>query len=446
MAGNAAIAESLPRGRATELALDRLIAKGLVFALFFVVVGFNGRPFITSAGFVSLAVLPLLFLTAAAGRGRQAWQADTGLLLFFLFALLQQASLIANLHRLPLLDAIANVTFGGIIPLLAFVAARGALSDSVLARVALYGLAAGVLYRFSIALFVYWQEWGIPSLADLLWSRYDQTRIAGFASATFGNTSSTSGLLALVMPVLIGLIFALRHYPDRRLYALMILAAGASAMIAIIVLSRAQILTLGIMLAVIAFAWRSRLLAGLPVAFLAVLIAAAPILEEIDTLIDRFSTVVTVDAAADMSVNERIESIELGWGLFKDKPWFGAGYGFSQLENRRFNAHQLNVDLAHELGALGLAWTVALMAWTAWEAMRSIRIVRRPGSGVKDGVRLSLHLGGLSFMLYGALGNTPLADGLTNNWLLGYALIMGFAATLSINTDRSPIPSGEQTP
>lgn len=270
-------------------------------------------------------------------------------------------------------------------------------------------LAIGLAVPMSHGIVVYLSEWGIPSLEDLFWSKYDLGRMARYQEVTFGSTTRTAALLVLTMPV----IFASLILRETSYWLRFLLLTSFLVSIGNLIIVQSRTAFAAILLILLLATWRfGRLwiLAGL----LSALVFGAYVLsqhEEFERIADHYVQGIQLDAEIDTSLQDRVESIEIGWRIFADNPLLGVGPGQSRLYNEYFVAHQLHVAQASELGFIGLAAMLGLtiVVLTGYATTFLKRHYMRPYAQVWMS-------GSAAWVLAGTVGNMPISGTLLSTW------------------------------
>jgi O-antigen ligase len=322
--------------------------------------------------------------------------------------------------------------FSPVVILLAFVVRR---FDTREVRTLWIVMTLGALVPLGLGLVHYLREWGVPSGAELLLSRYDLERMDGYSRATFGNTGSTAAYLCLLLPGWVAL--AIRSSLSGRARWLFVIALGLGFAHVLIVQSRTLFLLMLLMLPVIFFYFRYRVMVGAMALIAIIVVVIAPVL----SAVDRF-TELTVGAlrgvvtgqVEDTSLNDRLEAMRYAWQTLLDHPAFGVGPANTLLVNPYTSAHQSWLQQGSEVGMLGLLLfailTSAVLLRFAWcTALRT-------GPDSRDHCFVLL-LGPVTYLLYGTIANVPLASTVTNSWIGLFAA--QFAMSIWVGVRRDPV-------
>jgi hypothetical protein len=381
----------------------------------------NGRPIFNSSVIMTFPlVLFLLPLRYAAGYPIGHLKGSSVLLLlsFSCWAFAALFSAIASEQGFQV--AGLNFLSGFLIPLLVFASFLNLPISERFEKLIWAGLSLGVIVVFGRATLAYYASWGIPSAVELLTSRYNLEKMGPYMDVTYGNTGSTAEILVLVSP---GLALMALSAGSKGAWRLLYGAATILCIINfLIVQSRAAFLVAFLILVYTMLAARVRIykivlfLSGLATAIL------VPFLSDLSQLLTRFGDAIFLRAAADNAISERVESIEIGWRLFVDNVFFGVGPNLSQAYNRHFNAHQVWVDQASELGVFGLlplmVLTVAVFGLMLWYSI--------PGPAVAESWRrFRFVIGPASFILYGMISNFSWSLTTVNVWAILFAALLG---------------------
>jgi len=270
-------------------------------------------------------------------------------------------------------------------------------------------LAAGLIIPMGHGLVEYLSEWGIPSLRDLFWSRYDLERMARYREVTFGSTFRTASLLVLAMPVIFSRLITPRIPLGMGLCLVIALVLGMCNLL--IVQSRAAFAVILVILALAT--WRFKrpfLLLGL-LSVIAAGAYAVTEIEELERVATHYSRGLQLDAESDDSLSVRLESIVIGWRLYGEHPLLGLGPGQSHVLNEHFIAHQIHVAQASELGTIGLAAMIGLTVIVLAAYLSLLTSERRATD--YGFVWLS---GSAAWIVSGTIANVPVAGTLLSTW------------------------------
>jgi O-antigen ligase len=302
--------------------------------------------------------------------------------------------------------------FSPVMILLAFVVRR---FDTREVRTLWIAMTLGALVPLALGLVRYLDEWGVPSGAELLLSRYDLVRMEGYSRATFGNTGSTAAYLSLLLPGWVAL--AMRGNLSGGARWLFVIALGFGFAHVLIVQSRALFLLMLMMLPLIFFYFRYRVMIGAIALVAVAAVVIAPVLSALDQFteltIGALRGVVSGDVG-DTSLNERLEAMGYAWRTLLDHPAFGVGPANTLSVNPYTSAHQSWLQQGSEVGMLGLLLFAILTVAVLWRFARCA--VLRTGPDSRDHCFVLL-LGPVTYLLYGAIANVPLASTVTNSWV-----------------------------
>lgn len=306
-------------------------------------------------------------------------------------------------------------------PVLLYVAVRSVDPDARTRRHAWTLLTLGALLPLAGGVLAYYREWGIPSGAELIVSRYALDRMAGYMTATFGNTSNTAALLALLVPAWLGWLVASRPASLPRWLALAAVVVGMANVL--IVQSRTLLFVLLAIVPLVLWFHRVRFTGFVVLLMLTLGVLLLPALDARDELFEHTVGAISADGE-DGSMSERKEAMSLGIGLLEDHPVLGVGPGNSATLNPYTTAHQYWIQQGAEIGAAGLLLSMALsLAVFARLAAAGLRGRRRPEQ--RDEF-LNL-VGPAAFMLYGVIANMTLAMTVVNAWVGTFAMLLALA-------------------
>ena len=278
----------------------------------------------------------------------------------------------------------------------------------MLFRSVLTAFALGLAFRFGYGAVTFYFEWGIPSLPELLFARYDLVRMQTYMDATFGNTSNSASIIAIALPVL---VLSMLTRP-LRVTTKLILGAGIGilALNLLITGSRAGILVVSVVLVVAAWKmhsrWRYPILLTLVLAVYLLTVYAG------DFFTSSLMSVLEVNTQADDSLAERVESIEFGLGMLFDYP-LGVGPGASRLYNPYDAAHQFVVAQGSELGFLGMVFVLLLVGIVVFKALA----VPLNSEGTALPLAAVFRFGALSWAFVAMTANVPVNYGPTIPWI-----------------------------
>jgi hypothetical protein len=288
-----------------------------------------------------------------------------------------------------------------------------------------WALGLGACVPMIAGLIAFHQAFGIPSGPELVMARFDLVRMEPYMAATFGNVGHMGELVALLLPGF--LLVALD--PDRtpRLRGFSAAMVGLCLLHLAISQSRASIL-LAVLTFGLALAFhRHRLRGPLGWGALATVLAVALWigLSTESAFLERLGTAATLQKDLDPSVMERLEAIDISWGLLRQNWLLGVGPGAIRLHNVWTASHQILLDQGVESGvlaALGLA-TLILGCWT-W----TLRLLGHGGRDPRHRRTFTFLLGPAMFLLYGVVAGAVLNMTVVNVWIAGMALMVALAA------------------
>lgn len=320
-------------------------------ALLFILTASNGEPHRISSGYFVILIAPLVILIRGAGATLAAAETGMNRPVFHALLLFAAANLLCVIAT-PNEDTIYALIERCLLPLLVYLAMVGvALSPKDQNRLVL-AVALGALVMFVRGGVAYHAEFGIPDQQTLLWSRYDTIRIAGYERATVGNVTHMGSYVVLILPMLtIGLITLSLGRLSKIIIALTIVLGLANLIIAG---SRAGMAALAVMGAIIAFRYASRrslLWFGAAGAVALALLIALEAGSSNSMIVERFAP--AAGGHSDGSIDERLQSMVIGWHVFLANPLFGVGPAMSEYYNTFSIPHQSILHQLSELGVVG---------------------------------------------------------------------------------------------
>jgi hypothetical protein len=307
-------------------------------------------------------------------------------------------------------------------PALIVLAVQTVSIDETFCRRCWIAIAAGALVPLSHGLIKYYGEWGIPTGADLLLSRYSLEKMEPYMHATYGNTGNTAAYLALILPAWIGLALA-----RKRLSARERIFFGTAALIGIanvlIVESRTLFIVLALAVPCVLLYLRIRATWAVVAIVIVGGVVALPLLSAWDQFLD-----LTVGAfegtESDSSVSERVEAMRFGLRTLADHPAFGLGPGNTLVTNPYTSAHQYWVQQGSELGVWGLALAAAISLWVL---LRVALLVAKGDMEFKGFARFIFLIGPGAYVFYGCIANMPLSQNVVNSWIGLFAAMVGLS-------------------
>jgi len=392
-----------------------------LFVVFIVAAG-NGRRFWWSGLVPSLVVPPLVLTLLSRGRLDRIRVARSDLVLFAALSALALVACFSVIAAPAPLDTIVPFLGVYVAPLLLFVAFQHIEVDERRLVLAWNVLTLGALCPLVAGAIAYYNEWGIPTGLELLYSRYDVTRMQGYMAATFGNTGNTAAFLALLFPP--WLVLAIRARALGASRAFYVVAIVVALLHIAIVQSRTLFVTLLVILPVTLLALRVRLRALMIPAFLGLGFLVVQLYDVRDQLASL--TVGALEGSnEDRSVPERFEAMQIGVRLMRDNLLFGIGPGNSASVHPFTSSHQYWVNQGAELGVGGLLAAVALSVVVFWKFLRSCTRVLDGPTGSWRYVNL---VGPAAFMLYGCIANMPWSANVVDTWAGLFGVMLGLAA------------------
>lgn len=387
-----------------------------VWSMAFVLPAFNGRPFTLSSGFVCLPLaLALLMHVSFKDQGRSLVPQHSRLTaaLFGGWVLVATVSTVAH----PSEETAINLLWGYWTPFLMFLSLIRLKFKAQDFQGVLASFALGLALRFAYGALMFYLEWGIPSLNDLLLARFDIDRMHTYVEATFGNTGNSASVLAISLPVL---VMTLLLVPLKKAVRVTVILSVIVITINILITgSRAAILLATTVLMVATFKLnalrRFAMLVVLAISvFLFIFYANIP-----NT--SRLEAVVTVDNKGDASVGERIESINYGLETIRDFP-LGVGPGMSRIYNPYHVPHQYAVNQGSDLGILGMGFSAFLGVIVIFRFI-NFRIKRK----LVEGNPMSIFIIGIfGWMLYAMTTNIPNNSGPSIPWIGLFSMFLAF--------------------
>jgi O-antigen ligase len=405
---------STMRGERTQPGAVELSVILLIFAL---LTGANGFHILFNSaipcGLLALCLLAWRTLSANELPKLRAytWMVSLTLILWCVGAAVSAFLHISN-------ETLLNLYAGYLAPLIIYGALVNKPVDDNDKQLMVVAAALGSCIPCTWAIVAYLNSFGLPAPLDLLWNRYDIPRMAAYQKIAFGNTSHMALYVAMLLPPFLVMAASRNIKPSHRI--VFTLAALLSAINLLLIFSRAAMVTVLVLIAFWAIAFRSIRL----IAVVSAIVLALPLLagfEDISqVLLERTVGIVTDEDVVDPSVEGRLGSIAVGWRLFMEHPFFGVGPGLTYKLNDWSIAHQLNIEEGASIGFIGLIATVFL-ALLILVRSASIAIQRSAMSKVDA----ALWSGVLGWTVY-----TLLAGGLLNLGLLipWAGILYGFLA------------------
>lgn len=409
---------------------------------------------------IQLAVIAMVIIAPAA-NGRPAWFASalvTAPIIFYLlsYRLTSPAPLLrgrpqrlllvyiglwfagatASTLLMPTSESMLHYGSGFVAPFILAMALAGLHITTHFRRRFCFAVTLGSIYPLSKGLAAYYQEWGFPTLLNLITSRFDLERMQGYQDAMYGNTSNVAAYLVMVYPVTLwGALSRSTTTRARIIFTAAVILVIANALI---VQSRAAILVILASTIVITMPeWRQRKYLLL---LIFALLSSVVWLNwpTIEVMLDRLLLVLTLNTEDDASVSGRLESIMIGLEIFEDFSFFGVGPGMSYYYNPLSQAHQFNIQQATETGLLGLVGTIGLFTciilwfWRTWRSISSA-----PQS---SDFKFPLQGAAASYVVFAGISNAVWAQNAVNHWAVLFvaATFIGFSSTKSAAAVSSP--------
>jgi O-antigen ligase len=306
-----------------------------------------------------------------------------------------------------------------VLPMVLFYAVSVMRLNDVQFRYILLAVALGALIPLIWGAWEFYKEWGIPTGVDLLESRYDTSRMAGYMSKTFGNTGNMAAFLAILIPTMGAAL--LTYWRSRRARLLLSFTLLVALLHVLIVQSRTLFIVLTLAFPLLAFFYRLRFGA----IFFLLLVVVAAIVVPVLTAVDQFFSS-TVGAAAslndDNSVSERFEAMQAALQILKDNFSFGVGPGNSLLFNPYTSAHEYILQQGSEIGVVGIPLAILL---TAAYVLRLIKLYMVRASDPYCNIRFAMMIGPVTYFIYGVIANMPIAENVETPWVGLTSLLAG---------------------
>lgn len=312
-------------------------------------------------------------------------------------------------------ESVFKYYLGGFVgPLIIYLAFRELPLSKKLFTQIMIGFSLGIVTVLILGIIVYYQEWGIPGVYTLMFSRYNEARMKLYQQMTYGNLGHTAQLLVFISPVFLALAF------DRgRSWLQRFWFGGVSLLCLInvaIVGARAGFVVIAVAMLLI-FYFHRRLGRFLIVVALLV-VAARFVLSEINLyganlFLEHMINGITINQEADYSVMTRIEAMKEGWAVFTNNWLTGVGPGSTSLYISDISAHQMFIQQGAQLGILGLFATIILVLANFWRLAKTTFTKTVQAFRVE---RFVLLLGPAMFFMYGLLADLTLNIGVVNIW------------------------------
>lgn len=311
-------------------------------------------------------------------------------------------------------DSINEALLRTVAPLVPFLALAGVKIRARHIEWIIGGFVAGTALLIFRATLAFYSEWGVPDLSTMLWARYNVIRMSGYMAVTLGNLSHMGLYLTLLTPFFIAVLAYFKV--SRPLIIAIAILLVLSLLNAVISGSRTAIVLI-IPLTALIFARRGPGALLVLMGILAVLAVMGAIygLDPVSQtdLINRF---VPSEGATgfDASAVERVDSIYLGWDVFKEHPIFGIGPGMAYRYIPYGIPHESVVHMLLELGVFGgtlfLAISLAMIASAA-------RAILAPDPDGSLHWRAAWLIGPASYFLFGILGGIAFTMSMALVWI-----------------------------
>jgi hypothetical protein len=308
--------------------------------------------------------------------------------------------------------------------LVMYICLRGMTLTSREASAVLLGLAVAIAISFAPPLKAYYDAFGIPDPVTLLESHFEVGRMEKYEALTYGNTSSTAGMIVLLIPGCIA--EGIKRTRPLMWRACFGCAAGLMLLNLVIVESRTAFLMLILMVAAISYFYgKMRIIVVIAVGALALVALRSG--GEDSRAWSLFSTrlkdAITLNSVRDVSVRDRQAAIQDGWNKFERNWTTGIGIGNSTSESIYGAAHQFNVEQAEELGILGLIASILVLVGLVGRFVYLLKLRR----SFDTDIRFSLLIGPSCYLIFGAIANISLNYGQYNSWIATAAALAGLS-------------------
>lgn len=318
-------------------------------------------------------------------------------------------------------DSVFEALLRTVAPLVPFFALAGVRIRARHIEWIIGGFVAGAALLLVRATFAFYSEWGVPDLNTLLWARYDVVRMGGYMEATLGNLSHLGLYLILLAPFLIAL---LAYFRLSRVLTVAIAALLVLCLLNAIISGSRTAIVLIIPITALVFARRGpgALLALFAILAAMVVMGIAYGLDAVSEtdLINRF---VPSEGAVgyDASAMERVDSIYLGWDVFKEHPLAGVGPGMSYHYIPYGIPHESIVHMLLEMGVFGGALFLIVSLVTVGFAVRAVVAPDPDGS---NHWRAAWLIGPASYFLFGIIGGIAFTMSIALVWIgLVYTMV-----------------------
>jgi hypothetical protein len=395
----------------------------------FVLPGFNGRPYILSSGFVCLLVVVALLINSTLRRQKSRVLSQHVRLIIYAWAGWVLVAIISTFVNFSA-ESSLNLFWGYLVPFMLFICLITLDMNRKDFQWILASLALGLALRFGYGAWVFYSDWGLPQLRDLLETRFYLQHLINYSEATFGNQGNSASILAISFPVL---VLSLILVPMRKgLLALVFVSSVIVVFNIFITGSRAAILLVILVLAIGIFKlqsrWRYPLMLFLGFAALLFTAYAGDRINAQFLAILDFSS----DNFGDNSMLGRFASMEYGIDIITKYP-LGVGPGMSYLHNPYDVAHQFAIEQGSALGFLGMIF-VLLITVIVIKQVFTLRLSRHSGA---DALGAVFYFGAFSWIIYAMTTNIPVNSGPTMPWIGLLAIFLALGDMADGSTSKS---------
>jgi hypothetical protein len=277
----------------------------------------------------------------------------------------------------------------------------------------------------------YYQAWGIPSVQTLLAAKY-QPRIWQ-SSAPFGNPDNVATLYCLLACPCLAVVSSRVFGRKMRLLALvMLVCAGMNLLLT---MARASLIIF-----VVAFAAVNMLMHNRKVRLLSAvaifLVIFSPAVNS-PMMRDYFGVALRVDALADNSVAERLDSIRISWQHFLENPVIGVGAYQSTTFLAEQNAHELPIWQAAEHGILGL---LGVLLVTAGSVGRFLKLLKSGCGRDQVSLQFIFVLGPSMYFAKGLFAEVSMNNIVVNTWICTAFAMLAIADSLTWDPSPAKVP------
>jgi O-antigen ligase/polysaccharide polymerase Wzy-like membrane protein len=344
--------------------------------MLFFLVGANGRPIWWSsavpAAFISLCLI--------GSRGpeqviQQALSKTNGPIFWCLLALTACTALSAG----AVMEIETGQTFllRSLIPLMIYFSVVGLRLRAADIGVCVLAIMAGSSIPLVSGLIAFFREGSSPDLTDLLFARYDLSRMAEYMNVTFGNVGHVGMYALLIAPgVFVATSAGVLRGIGAGLWTVWLCVVLANLVVSGSRTAFAMSLAVAGLLSFTLYKGRTVTMCGLVLIVCGTLLMSADVVDE-SLIIERVLPSMGANAR-DNSLDERAESIQIGWETFTANAAVGIGPGRSPAYNPHGVPHQSVLMVASETGLFGglsfLFLNIVVLirsAKHAWRARRS---------------------------------------------------------------------------